>query len=665
MSALRSTVYCLIVALIGVIVATPAQAQLRPRLPPAEQTRVNFAVEEGYKYLKRRQQPNGSFAGPLANAHPIGVASLVGLAMIETGSGTRDANVRGAATYVMGNLRDLQDTYDIALAILFLDRLGEENKKLDPYIQMLALRLIGGQTTTGGWSYTCPKFTARDQGELLSLLRRLHEIDRAELGINDPPPGKGNKPAAGDKPASPASLPRWGMCIKAADSPPPSPVETELRGQPAQAKEGPKPPEGKPGPEKKPKKIIDIAGNLALLPVLQQGDKFGEKDPQGKPDHPAAEKNPQHMTDNSNTQFAILAMWVAQRHGVPVDRTLRLIVKRFRETQKSDGGWGYAYPKSAGESTAAMTCSGLSGLAVAFGLSREKKSDADLAADKELIRRGFQRLMTFIDEPTEKLDEKVPLSDRNNLYYLWSIERIAVMYNLKTIGRKDWYRWGMEVLVTNQMQQGLEAGAWVQGGNATLSDPIVNTCFALLFLRGANLASDLTARLPINPAELNEMLMGGGNPAKPGEGLRDRKGIDRSLGGSEDSDRERQADPFVPPTKQDPAPAPPVQTTQQPAPASAPTEQKSEGGGKGLMIAIFAVVAVLVIAGVGAGIFFATRGGKKETDPDEKPRGRRDARSRDDDDEEEEERPRRKPSSASRAPGKRPSRARYDEDDDE
>src|SRR5262249_36334229 len=158
-------------------------------------------------------------------------------------------------------------------------------------------------------------------------------------------------------------------------------------------------------------KIIEISGNLALLPVLQQGDKFGEKDPQGKPDHPAAEKDPQRVTDNSNTQFAILAMWVAQRHGVPTDRTLRLIVKRFRETQKSDGGWSYAYPKSAGESSAAMTCSGLSGLAVAFGLSREKKSEADLAADKELIRRGFQRLMTFIDEPTEKLDERVPLTE--------------------------------------------------------------------------------------------------------------------------------------------------------------------------------------------------------------------------------------------------------------
>src|SRR5262249_41367860 len=163
--------------------------------------------------------------------------------------------------------------------------------------------------------------------------------------------------------------------------------------------------------------------------------------------------------------------------------------------------------------------------------------EADLAADKELIRRGFQRLITFIDEPTEKLDERVPLTERNNLYYLWSIERIAVMYNLKTLGHKDWYRWGMEVLVTNQMQKGPDAAAWVQGGISALSDPIVNTCFALLFLRGANLASDLTARLPINPTELNEMLMAGRNPAKPGEGLKDQKGISR-LG--EGSDRERQ-----------------------------------------------------------------------------------------------------------------------------
>ena len=41
-----------------------------------------------------------------------------------------------------------------------------------------------------------------------------------------------------------------------------------------------------------------------------------------------------------------------------------------------------------------------------------------------------------------------------NLYFLWSVERVAVLYNLPTIGKKEWYRWGAEILVANQKKDG-------------------------------------------------------------------------------------------------------------------------------------------------------------------------------------------------------------------
>ena len=34
-------------------------------------------------------------------------------------------------------------------------------------------------------------------------------------------------------------------------------------------------------------------------------------------------------TDNSNTQFALLALWASRRHSVPAARTLNLITRRF------------------------------------------------------------------------------------------------------------------------------------------------------------------------------------------------------------------------------------------------------------------------------------------------------------------------------------------------
>ena len=42
-----------------------------------------------------------------------------------------------------------------------------------------------------------------------------------------------------------------------------------------------------------------------------------------------------------------------------------------------------------------------------------------------------------------------------NLYALWSIERVAVLYNLETIADKDWYRWASQLLVAHQQPGGV------------------------------------------------------------------------------------------------------------------------------------------------------------------------------------------------------------------
>src|SRR5205814_6830000 len=63
--------------------------------------------------------------------------------------------------------------------------------------------------------------------------------------------------------------------------------------------------------------------------------------------------------DNSNTQFAIMAVWVARKHGLPVDRTLAMVEARFRGSQNDDGSWGYT--EHSGERPDSMTCAGLLG----------------------------------------------------------------------------------------------------------------------------------------------------------------------------------------------------------------------------------------------------------------------------------------------------------------
>jgi hypothetical protein len=139
-----------------------------------------------------------------------------------------------------------------------------------------------------------------------------------------------------------------------------------------------------------------------------------------------------------------------------------------------------------------MTCVGLLGLAAAHGLVNEG-GGAKQGQDPRIIQ-GFLALIPHIGTPTGNWQQQ-PMA---NLYYLWSVERVGVLYDLPTIGKKDWYRWGAEILVANQQQ----LGNWDKGGYPGAS-PVLDTCLALLFLKRANLAKDLGAKLPFNPEDLS------------------------------------------------------------------------------------------------------------------------------------------------------------------
>jgi hypothetical protein len=64
---------------------------------------------------------------------------------------------------------------------------------------------------------------------------------------------------------------------------------------------------------------------------------------------------------------------------------------------------------------------------------------------------------------------------------------VAVVLQLETIGNKDWYEWGSNLLVANQRADGLWVGAYGENGKG-----VADTCFALLFLKRANFAKDLS-----------------------------------------------------------------------------------------------------------------------------------------------------------------------------
>lgn len=103
-------------------------------------------------------------------------------------------------------------------------------------------------------------------------------------------------------------------------------------------------------------------------------------------------------------------------------------------------------------------------------------------------REGF-RFPGRVDRQTAQRP-RTKRSEAINLYYLWTVERCGVLYKRRDISGKDWYRWGAELLLDHQTAD----GSWM-AGNYPGSMPITDTCFALLFLKRANLAKELTKKL--------------------------------------------------------------------------------------------------------------------------------------------------------------------------
>jgi hypothetical protein len=401
---------------------------------------IRLMIQKGVAYLKSTQQaPDGTWTH---SAHVMGPTALAGLTMIECGVSKEDPAVQKALAYVRdaatgkNNAPGADQTYDIALSILFLDRYG--SKRDIQVIESLTVRLMAGQNSQGGWTYDCPT-VAPDE------MLRLQE----------------NMLQTGDRPR-----------------------DTKKRAT----------------LEELPPQIRDQLKQIGAVQPLGRVVGFGPG-------------------DNSNTQFATLGLWVGRRHGLPVEQALARIEQRYRLSQNNlDGGWGYI-ANGVSPSKDTMTCAGLLGLAVAYGYALEKeerqsengskkpsKQPGDLTQDRA-VRFALMALGKVVGTPlgapqiTPAPGGALNLSlapvgpgpmqplaiPPMNYYLLWSIERVAMAFDLQKIGGKDWFRWGATLLARSQQPDGSWAGQYSAGG--------ADTCFALLFLSRSNLAQDLTASL--------------------------------------------------------------------------------------------------------------------------------------------------------------------------
>jgi outer membrane biosynthesis protein TonB len=530
------------VVAVGVLLLAATARADRPALPAEEEAAVKRAIESGVKNLKKAQPSSGSWSPP-DDPHAAGYAALPALALMECGVPKNDPVLLKAEAFVRKSLLTLDDTYDICLSILFLDRLGK--KEDEQVIQGLAIRLIAGQSATGGWGYKCPKPTPLEVREILKVL---HQIT--------PKP----------QPPKPEGAP--------ADSAPP-----EL------------PPLG-------PLPIL-VPQGLSGLTIMQDLSKLELKDPPADKETPLVYIH----TDNSVTQFALVALWTAQRHDVPLDRTLRLIANRFQTSQGEDGSWGYPYVfggVGAGEGPP-MDCCGLLGLAVGHGVAHGAHETVNAVQDKKIIN-GFAALNKFVGAPAGKTKDIAS----PNYYFLWSLERVGVLYDLPTIAGKDWYQWGAEAIVANQSEDGI----WGKEGGYPGATPVANTSLALLFLARTNLVADLTASLRMNPDDLTKAIAAKVVTPPPAPPTPEPPPIVTPPKA-----------PEPPPVVKDPPT--PVVTPPAPPPAPAPAPKAEEKSTAWIWWVALVVVLVLgLVAASGLRLFFYLRN-RKEAEKERKKEAKR------------------------------------------
>ncbi len=164
-------------------------------------------------------------------------------------------------------------------------------------------------------------------------------------------------------------------------------------------------------------------------------------------------------------------------------------------------GWGY-WPHDfwsemgkdsiVHRATGSMTCSGVAVLAVA---KANIEGGSWWSKHKKKLNRGLRDGCGWLAHNfTIKENPKMP--EEWHYYYLYGLERAGILSLVRDFGKHNWYAKGGNYLLDNQKGNGSwpgksgldkhpvpgKQGAYINPANI---DPLVNTCFAVLFLKQA------------------------------------------------------------------------------------------------------------------------------------------------------------------------------------
>jgi Prenyltransferase and squalene oxidase repeat len=183
---------------------------------------------------------------------------------------------------------------------------------------------------------------------------------------------------------------------------------------------------------------------------------------------------PEGDPDLSNSQFAAFGLYASTRMGVPVPReTFVRFSNRVLSMQGTDGGFSYTTHDLVSGS---MTGAGIASLLLCRQLDQKQKLGLRAKEIDAACERGFAWLAKRFRadrNPSGPADAYHP-NPAFYFYYLYAVERAAILGGKPRLGDHDWYREGAIKLIRKQDA----SGHWLD---------VVNTSFALLFLKRASL----------------------------------------------------------------------------------------------------------------------------------------------------------------------------------
>jgi hypothetical protein len=417
-----------------------------PAPPPAprEDLAVNRAIDRGVGYLRQVLKLKGDQGfidteGQFVSAEHVPFRqALIGWTLLECGVPAADRYLKELAAAVRVEPNKLCDTPDLAMAIVFLDRLGLARDR--PIIQTCALRLAAGQKPQGLWGAYC-----------LRLLGALPEADEGKFADYL----KADADVAPD--SRPAAAPHGVEKL---------PLYLQSCG------------------------VVRWQRGLRVPPIqwVRPGTFPGD---------PYRQQEAEDVGNHQDTQLALLGLWTAQRSGAPVQPSLAFAERYFRRTQRPDGGWRslelidpyYERDRKPYEgSDSWSTGAGLLGLGIGEVVARQadkERAARPPAADPDAAR-GFRCLDKLVKAGID-LDN---INEWGDPSACWSLDVVVRAYDLKAIGGKEWRPWAVKRLVDEQEDE----GCW-SGRQAGYLEATVQTCYALLVLKQVNAAPDLTKDL--------------------------------------------------------------------------------------------------------------------------------------------------------------------------